>query len=1020
MVSYASERVITDLPGLRRICHIFLAMLQQGRSAEDPTVLARSHDNMVEAGVTSLIIRILDASPTDDITDQAWTLLAELLTSYDASVNRAVQQAIIRTVNVFDDTGMWSNFVKMLKEITRQVKSVRALRMLTSVSPDEQAFLDGHDASLAYAIKAMEAVRLTVEGHLFEMQQYLFYQTDNTVSFNVVEVVARLFIRMSKDQASVDLMTELEMKCMTSTLSLLIELTQGPNERNQELLATLGLIEAVFKLLSANFEKLRQASGDVYPTALRKLKAQAVGSLLTLLEGRLDNKIHHILVERVDPEVLHDRLEFVYVYFVFGAYAVAKGKVQFDGTAAIPLETETARLLTTNWDANQIYKQLQVSVHVAEELLEDLDDKELDELFSEALDVLALIFQLVPHSSAFEKQIMPLELEKDHFNDDPALFVTERERERERTAFNARSIYRHAFKFMSQFVLTIEVMLNGQLQTLHFQRPLTEMWYVHGQAKENIVKSVPLGSSDVKMKAFISMCQKTHTESKLVRRLSRFSIVPERYAKWTQRNIWDGLHRPFQVFFKDDAKNMSRSLLAQLVLGLSLSLHTGWFLIPSGSPPPPDVASNVFYTAKDLEWSSPLMEQIAQTLGLFYIGFIGIWLIITSCLKAPLYYLEHLYHHPDLSNITLLYRAMMKTLTNPAILWRIILLVLCAIGTLTKEYWIYCLLAADLFCQNSSLGNVLGAIVNKGYSLTMTFLGSAIITYVYAGFGYHYFRDDFNQYCEEGILICSVNILYQGTRNGIIGLSSMMDKSMPHDEKFLMRVLFDVSYFVVFGIMLLNTIVALIVDSFSALRMETEARDHINETQTFISCIDRKVIETVAQSQGIANGWEYHETRKQDKWDYMAFIFHLREKDAQDYTGPEQAIRQMIENKDVKWLPVGRSMMLEADEEHGAKEDILVRIENSTQRALQSLQSAKEHRGMMTRALTTMSQHTSERFDVLDEELAHLHASINNPRKVASLKAMLAQGEGGMANMLTSGTPGAGVGMVAAGGTPQY
>merc|ERR1719191_855087 len=166
---------------------------------------------------------------------------------------------------------------------------------------------------------------------------------------------------------------------------------------------------------------------------------------------------------------------------------------------------------------------------------------------------------------------------------------------------------------------------------------------------------------------------------------------------------------------------------------------------------------------------------------------------------------------------------------------------------------------------------------------------------------------------------------------------------MPHDEKFVNRMVFDVSYFVVYGIMLLNTIVALIVDSFSALRMETEARDHINETQTFISCIDRKVIETVAQGQGIANGWEYHETRKQNKWDYMAFIFHLREKDAQDYTGPEQAIRQVIENKDVKWLPVGRSMMLEADEEHGAKEDILTRIESNTQRCLHSLQSAKEH-----------------------------------------------------------------------------
>jgi hypothetical protein len=193
-----------------------------------------------------------------------------------------------------------------------------------------------------------------------------------------------------------------------------------------------------------------------------------------------------------------------------------------------------------------------------------------------------------------------------------------------------------------------------------------------------------------------------------------------------------------------------------------------------------------------------------------------------------------------------------------------------------------------------------------------------------------------------------------------------------------------VSYFVVFGIMLLNTIVALIVDSFSALRTLTEARDHVNDTQTFISCIDRKVIETVAQAAGIADGWDYHETKKQNKWDYMAFIFHLREKDAQEYTGPEQAIREMIENKDVKWLPIGRSMMLEADEEHGAKEDILVRIEKSNTQMMGLMNQSKEHRNMLTRALTTLRTHADERFDTVDEELAQIHAGVQKRRHDAS------------------------------------
>jgi len=86
--------------------------------------------------------------------------------------------------------------------------------------------------------------------------------------------------------------------------------------------------------------------------------------------------------------------------------------------------------------------------------------------------------------------MMPSPREKETFRQDIKAYVTEREFIKERTAFHARELYRDSFEFMSQFVLTIEVMLNGQLQSLHFQRPLTEMWYVHGQAKEEFKSAV--------------------------------------------------------------------------------------------------------------------------------------------------------------------------------------------------------------------------------------------------------------------------------------------------------------------------------------------------------------------------------------------------------------------------------------------------------------------------------------------------------------------------------------------------
>ncbi len=91
------------------------------------------------------------------------------------------------------------------------------------------------------------------------------------------------------------------------------------------------------------------------------------------------------------------------------------------------------------------------------------------------------------------------------------------------------------------------------------------------------------------------------------------------------------------------------------------------------------------------------------------------------------------------------------------------------------------------------------------------------------------------------------DIIYQGTRIGIVGVSGMMKPVMPDDAQWYSRVAFHVSYFVLFGIIILNTIVGLIVDSFGALR--------------------------------------------------------------------------------TKWLPLGHSKMLEADQDHAGKEDVLVRID---------------------------------------------------------------------------------------------
>jgi len=322
-------------------------------------------------------------------------------------------------------------------------------------------------------------------------------------------------------------------------------------------------------------------------------------------------------------------------------------------------------------------------------------------------------------------------------------------------------------------------------------------------------------------------------------------------------------------------------------------------------------------------------------------------------------------------------------MTDRAIASRFALLICSGAALFVKEFWLYSVLLCDLLYQNSTLADVCKCIFSKVLPLSMSFLGAGIVTYVYAAIGFWTFRGDFGNFCDVDIHICVQNILYQGTRNSIIGLSNMLKLVNNDSPQWSGRWAFDVSYFVVFGVMLLNTIVAQIVDSFYELRGETEARDKMMETQTFISCIDREIIESIAQAKGLSDGFEYHETQKQNRWDYMSFIYHLREKDAGDYTGPEQKIRQQIEIGDIGWMPIGRSLMVDEQGAQENKDDHRERIGEAILGLAAKLEGAKEHRAVQQQQMISLETQFEDRVTAVEAELRQLVENLTKARHCA-------------------------------------
>lgn len=271
---------LQDLPSLRRTMRILLAIIDVSRRGDwQREDLQHGKVQVVfsKAGVCHLVVKVLNEHRVKDVQQVCWNLLGELLKGTgmdgDPKLNKAVQSDLHQAMSSSnDDVGMWESFHEILSNAGRTAKFVHRLRTLPVLTAVEKAQLRQFNEILEQAANVMEATRLLVEGHFREMQDYLFSQEGNTRSFNVPGLCCWLLTRLCKDAQGTNYASFSELKCVISALTLLTELSQGPNLRNQEFLSNMGLIELVFKLLRVNFEQLQTSA---WPRCLRCLCSPA-------------------------------------------------------------------------------------------------------------------------------------------------------------------------------------------------------------------------------------------------------------------------------------------------------------------------------------------------------------------------------------------------------------------------------------------------------------------------------------------------------------------------------------------------------------------------------------------------------------------------------------------------------------------------------------------------------------------------------------------------------------------------
>uniref|UniRef100_A0A8C9I1R5 Ion transport domain-containing protein n=1 Tax=Piliocolobus tephrosceles TaxID=591936 RepID=A0A8C9I1R5_9PRIM len=266
----------------------------------------------------------------------------------------------------------------------------------------------------------------------------------------------------------------------------------------------------------------------------------------------------------------------------------------------------------------------------------------------------------------------------------------------------------------------------------------------------------------------------------------------------------------------------------------------------------------------------------------------------------------------------------------------------------------YSILLFDLIYREETLFNVIKSVTRNGRSILLTALLALILVYLFSIVGFLFLKDDFilevdrlpNNHstglggflswpgpehtllAEDGeldsteracdtLLMCIVTVMNHGLRNGG-GVGDILRKPSKDESLFPARVVYDLLFFFIVIIIVLNLIFGVIIDTFADLRSEKQKKEEILKTTCFICGLERDKFDNKTVS------FEEHIKLEHNMWNYLYFIVLVRVKNKTDYTGPESYVAQMIKNKNLDWFPRMRAMSLVSNEGEGEQNEIRI------------------------------------------------------------------------------------------------
>ena len=187
---------------------------------------------------------------------------------------------------------------------------------------------------------------------------------------------------------------------------------------------------------------------------------------------------------------------------------------------------------------------------------------------------------------------------------------------------------------------------------------------------------------------------------------------------------------------------------------------------------------------------------------------------------------------------------------------------------------------------NPTLWNVIQSVTRNGQSMFLTSMFALILVYFFSLVGFVYVQDDFRlnvshfnkstgeeveemQPACETLLACITTTINHGLRNGG-GVGDILRQPGQDEDTYAFRVIYDIAFFFLLIVIVLNLILGIIIDTFADLRKEKQEKDDLRRNTCFICGLERKSFD----SKGL--NFERHCRVDHNLWSYLNFVVLLR------------------------------------------------------------------------------------------------------------------------------------------------